>query len=310
MIKTESGEALGTALANATWVLTAASAFCLGTLNIHAQDSLQSTVRPRSAETIAASTPATRMPVTETASLDQLELRDLGSGVSSSSAADADAPLPEAPAPQPEPAPGAPQAATTTTTSGPHIAPIHSEYVPAGWTAPRLTAHDKVVAGAEDLYSVANIGGIFISASYEYVVNSSPNYSPSDAFGKRIGAAAIRETSESIFSEMVFAPLLHEDARYYQKGDGHGFIPRTIYAITRPLITRTDGGHETINGALLLGYAGAAALTPAYYPSINRNFHDVASTYGGSIGGAALGFLVSEFSDDVLQALHLKHILK
>lgn len=213
--------------------------------------------------------------------------------------------LPEAPAPQ---RPNG--TAVTGSPNAQHIVPLHSEYVPSGWTAPRLTAHDKVVAGLQDLYSLENLSAIPISAAYEYIVNSEPNYSPSDAFGKRVGAAAIRETTQSLFTEVVFAPLLHEDARYYQKGDGHGFIPRTLYAITRPLITRTDSGTQTINGALLLGYAGAAALTPAYYPSINRNFHDTASTFGGSIGGAALGFFVSEFSDDVLRAVHLKHPLK
>lgn len=216
--------------------------------------------------------------------------------------------LPEAPVPHP-------QAQNNTAVShGPggaaHIAPMHSEYIPAGWTAPHWTAHDKIVAGAQDLYSYENFGAMIVSASYSYVTDGQPNYSPSDAFGKRLGAAAIRETSQSIFSEMIFAPLLHEDPRYYQKGDGHGFLPRTFYAITRPLVTRTDGGRETVNGALLLGYAGAAALTPTYYPEINRNFHDTASTFAGSIGGAALGFFVTEFSDDVLRATHLRRTLK
>ena len=214
--------------------------------------------------------------------------------------------LPEAPVPQTQQN----QTATVHGTPGPHVAPLHSEYVPAGWTAPRLTARDQVVAGLEDSYSLDNFGGILVSASYEYVVNSAPNYSPSDAYGKRIGAAAIRETSETIFYEAAFAPLLHEDARYFQKGDGHSFLSRTVYSITRPLITRTDSGTETVNAALLLGYAGSSALSYAYYPKINQNFHDTASTFGGAVGGAALGFFVEEFSDDVLQALHLKHALK
>ena len=229
-------------------------------------------------------------------------------GVSSSLAgtpAVSDAPLPEAPLPQTQQN----QTSTVHGTSGPHIAPLHSEYVPAGWTAPALTAHDKVVAGLKDSVSLDNFGGMLVSASYEYVVNSAPNYSPGDAYGKRIGAAAIRETSETLFYESVFAPLLHEDSRYYQKGDGHGFIPRTLYAITRPLITRTDHGTETVNASLLLGYAGSSALTYAYYPPINQNFRNTASTFGGAIGGAALGFFVEEFSDDVLEALHLKHHL-
>ena len=212
--------------------------------------------------------------------------------------------LPDAPLPQPSPQASV---AGNHQPAGDHVAGIHSEYIPAGWTAPRLTARDKVIAGLEDAYSWENLLAIPISASYEYGVNSEPNYSPSDAFGKRLGAAAIRETSQTLFTESVLAPTFHEDARYYQLGVGHSFLSRTFYAVTRPLITRTDGGNKTINAALLGGYAGAAALTPLYYPSINRNFHDTASTFGGSIGGAALGDFVSEFADDVLTDLHLKH---
>ncbi len=212
------------------------------------------------------------------------------------------APLPEAPAPQlalkPEPKRGSDPAA--------HIARKDTMTIPSDWHAQRLTARDKVKAGAEDLYSFDNFAALFISAGYEQLLNGAPNYgTDKGAFGERLGAAAIRETSQSVFTEMVFAPLLHEDDRYYVKGPHFGVVNRTLYAITRPLVTRRDDGRSTVNGALLLGYAASAALTPAYYPQINRNFHDAASVYGGSIGGAALGFFVSEFSQDALRALHL-----
>ncbi len=212
--------------------------------------------------------------------------------------------LPEAPLPQLATRPEAKRG----TDPAQHIADKDAMTIPSNWHAQPLTAGEKVHAGAKDLYSYENFAAMFISAGYEHVVNSSPNYgTDKGAFGERLGAAAIRETSQTAFTEMVFAPLLHEDARYYVKGASANPVKRTLYAITRPLITRKDDGGSTVNGALLLGYAASAAITPAYYPQINHNFHDVALVYGGSIGGAALGFFVSEFSEDVFRALHLSH---
>lgn len=149
--------------------------------------------------------------------------------------------------------------------------------------------------------------GIFISAGYSHLTNGQPNYGTDrGAFGERLGAGFLRSTSQSIFSTSVLSPLFHQDPRYYVQGPETSFGHRVLYAATRPLIGRTDGGRTTVNAALLIGYAGAAALTPTYYPSINHNFHDVAATFGSSLGGAAVGFGFSEFSDQIFKAVHLR----
>ena len=178
----------------------------------------------------------------------------------------------------------------------------------AGYRGRPQTARDKIALGGYELINPEGLAAMIFSAGYEHGLNSAPNYgTDKGAFGERLGAAALREESQAIFTYMVFAPLFHEDARYYVEGPTVNPIHRTLYAITRPFITRSDSGHNTINGALLLGYAGSAALTPAYYPGLNRNAHDVLAVYGGSIGGAALGFFLNEFTDDALIAVHLKH---
>ena len=187
------------------------------------------------------------------------------------------------------------------------VAPKLTKYIPSGWTAQPINAHDKVLLGLRDLYSPLNFIAMLASAGYEHALNSEPNYGTDrGAFGERLGAAAIRESTQGLFTDAVFAPILHEDPRYYVQGSPHGFIYRLFYAGTRPLITRTDSGHNTVNAALLLGYAGSSALSYSYYPQINQNFHDTAATFGSSIGGAALGYVVSEFSDDVLKAVHMR----
>jgi hypothetical protein len=187
------------------------------------------------------------------------------------------------------------------------VAKMYIKYVPAGWSAQRLSDHQKITLGLRDTYSPFNFAAMIASAGYEQVFNGEPNYGVDrGAFGQRLGAAAIRETTQGIFTDAVFAPLLHEDPRYYVEGSQYSFIHRVVYAATRPLITRTDNGSSSVNGALLLGYAASSALTYTYYPAIDQNFHDTASTFGGALGGAALGFLVSEFSSDIWTMLHLQ----
>lgn len=218
-------------------------------------------------------------------------------------AAAAEAPLPEAPMP--------PQLATEPkpkhgTDPSQHIAQKWTMSIPSDWKAQPLTAGEKMKAGLTDMYSFETVASWFLAAGWEQLTNGAPNYgTDKGAFGQRLGAAAIRSESQNLFSEVILAPVLHEDARYYVEGPSHNFLQRTEYAVTRTLVTRTDNGGRTINGALLLGYAGAAALTPTYYPSDNHNFADVASVFGGGVGGAALGFFITEFSQDTLRALHL-----
>ena len=176
-----------------------------------------------------------------------------------------------------------------------------------GEIADPMTTQDKVVGGLKDSISVFSALGWFISAGYAQLTNSSPNYGDdSTAFGKRLGAAVARGSSETIFSESLFAPLFHEDPRYYVMGPGHHGFKRLLYAGTRCIIGRTDSGHRTPNFAVIAGNAAGAALTVTYYPGINTTGKEVASTFGSSLGGSALANVVDEFIIDALIDLHIK----
>jgi hypothetical protein len=187
------------------------------------------------------------------------------------------------------------------------VAPKYAKYIAADEKAQPIDAHDKVIIGLRDLYSPLNFAAMIASAGYEQVLNGAPNYGTDrGAFGERLGAAGIRETSQGFFTDSVFSPVLHMDPRYYVEGPQYNFFHRTVYAATRVLVSKTDSGRHTINAPLLLGYATSTAISTAYYPQINRNFRDQASNYGGSLGGAAVGFLFSEFSDSLLHFVHMK----
>ena len=230
-------------------------------------------------------------------------------GLSSGSAA-SDSKLPQAPAPAvsaPAETLAYPGDTTAAGKSYPRAARATDITILPGQIAPRQTVRDKLIGSIRDSYSPFSIGGEVISAGYSHLTNGSPNYgSDGNAFAQRFGAAVARGTSQNLFAEGAMAAILHEDPRYYQLGSSKPFLKRVVYAATRPLITRTDSGKATPNLALLSGYLGAAALTKVYYPPLNQGFGETLITYGGSIGGAAIGDEVSEFLSDTLTFLHLK----
>jgi hypothetical protein len=176
-----------------------------------------------------------------------------------------------------------------------------------GETSHPLTPHGKVVLGLRESVSIFSILGWSSSAGYSHLVDGIPNYGTDKAaFGERLGATALRNVSESIFSVSLFAPLLHEDPRYFELGPDHNVAKRVVYAASRSLITKTDSGHASVNFSLFAGNLLGSALTNAYYPERNRGFGQTMQTFGTSIGGSAFGFVVTEFLNETLVAAHLK----
>ncbi len=176
-----------------------------------------------------------------------------------------------------------------------------------GQTAPPLSAHDKEILGLKQTFTLFTLIGWTASAGYTQLVNGSPNYgTDSGAFGERLGAAALRNTTQNIFGNVIFAPLFHEDPRYYKMGKGHKGYNRILYAASRALITRADDGRTTPNYSLIGGRVVGAALSNTYYPQANRGFGQTAETFGTSMAGAAFGFVVTEFLDEALEIAHLK----
>jgi hypothetical protein len=176
-----------------------------------------------------------------------------------------------------------------------------------GQTAPRLSVHDKQILELRQTFTLFALIGWTTSAGYTQLIDGSPNYgTDSGAFGERLGAAALRNTTQNIFGNVIFAPLFHEDPRYYKMGKGHKFYKRIAYAASRALITRTDDGNATPNYSLISGRVVGAALSNTYYPERNRSFSQTAETFGTSMAGGAFGFIVTEFLDEALEIAHLK----
>lgn len=186
-------------------------------------------------------------------------------------------------------------------------APRLAKYIQPEQRAVPLSALDKLeLAGWEQIqpYSVATQ---ILAAGWEHLLDSNPNYGTDKAgFGEKIGAAAIRQSSQAIFSDGILAAAFHQDPRYYRKGSGK-IVDRVMYSATRVIITRTDAGKKAPNYSEIFGYAGAAALTMTYYPAVSATWHDTAEGYAISMSTAALGNQLHEFAPDLLKRLYRWH---
>lgn len=196
---------------------------------------------------------------------------------------------------------------TTTPVQPSPVARLLAKHIQPGQRADRLGVGDKVLIGLRDPVSEFEVLGWITSATWSQLINSTPNYgSGGKAYAQRLGASAARSASEGIFSDAIMAPVFHEDPRYFILGNRRGVAARVVYALTRTVITRTDSGRETANLSLLTGNLAGSALTQAYYPPVDRGFGGVMKTFGTSIGGSAVGFVITEFLGNSLDSIHFK----
>ena len=158
-----------------------------------------------------------------------------------------------------------------------------------------LSARQKFRAFARTTFDPSAIVVAALGAGITQPGNSQPQYGEgSDAFGQRVGAIAAGYGSAKFFTEDLLPTVLHQDPRYFQKGEGK-VASRIWYAATRTLVTRQDSGKSNINASFLGGFAMSVALSNSYYPDLNRNASDAAARYGEGVAISAVFNVVREF---------------
>lgn len=216
----------------------------------------------------------------------------------------ADTQLASSSAPE-EPADAAPKAVTSPIYPGSH--PYRHRIVPPDMGPQPLSAGQKMELSLRSSISAMSFGSAFISAGWSHLNNSRPHYGSDRAgFGERLGAAKLKQSSESLFSYGIWASAFHEDPHYYVMGPTHSIANRAVYAATRVVITRKDSGSTGVNWAKLAGIACSNALVNAYYPDTDRGFRPTITAYGTNLLTTAATMELNEFLPDVMKAVHHK----
>lgn len=98
--------------------------------------------------------------------------------------------------------------------------------------------------------------------------------------------------------------VVHEDERYYAKGQGP-IKGRVIYAASRILITPNYHGKNTFNAAEIFGRGISQSISLTYYPSSDQNISSFMEKYGYALGRDALTNVFREVWPDVEN--HFRH---
>ena len=178
--------------------------------------------------------------------------------------------------------------------------------VSAGTILPPQAVKEKFKTGLADSFDYSAFVFVGIQAGIAQGTDSYPVFHQGAAgFARYYWHTFADQADENLMAESIFPAALHEDSRYYTLEHG-GFVKRSVYALSRAVITRTDSGGETLNVAEIGGAGSAAAISSLYYPSQYLTWTKVGQRWLTNVILDTATLYVKEFWPDVNSALSHK----
>jgi len=165
-----------------------------------------------------------------------------------------------------------------------------------------ITSWQKIEIGLKDSFDwpVYLTGGAF-AALYQ-IENQNPSFHQGmKGYARRYGTALSDQVIGNMMTESFMPSLLHEDPRYFRRGTG-SVMSRTLYALTRIFVTRTDSGGRRFNFSEWVGNSVGVAISNAYYPD-TRTASQNAQRLGIACATDAFSQVMKEFWPDVKRRL-------
>lgn len=115
------------------------------------------------------------------------------------------------------------------------------------------------------------------------------------------------KTDGTYLGAWLLPSLLHEDTRYFALGHSHTVPTRFLYIVSRQVVTRTYGGHQTPNIAGLGGKVLTQVISRNYYPTGTSDFPVLAQKFGYSAMRDIIFSSIREFYPDIAAHYIRKH---
>jgi hypothetical protein len=169
---------------------------------------------------------------------------------------------------------------------------------------PPQSPKEKFVLMLQDSFDYSSfiyVGGVAGVADAE---KSYPEFGHgAAAYGRYYWHSFADNVGGNLFTEALVPIATHEDPRYYTLGRG-GIFKRSVYSVSRLLITRTDltatnHAHNTLNISEIVGNGAAAGISNLYYPGRERTWTKTGQKWIAQIGLDGASNLVKEFWPDV-----------
>ncbi len=169
-----------------------------------------------------------------------------------------------------------------------------------------VTASQKLKIARQDTFDQGTVALAAAFAGEGQLSNSNPS------FGQGVGGYAhYFATAYADFAignyltEGLFPIVLHEDPRYFRRGQGSK-LSRLGYAAGQIFWTHRDSGATGFNFSEVGGNATAVAISMSYYPE-NRDAGDAVSKLGTQLGIDMTVNILKEFWPDISHHFAHKH---
>lgn len=161
-----------------------------------------------------------------------------------------------------------------------------------------ISAYRKLVIATKDSFDYPLI---FIAMAYAGIYQLEDNHPQfgqgMEGYAKRLGTSYADQVIGNYLTEGIMPIVFREDPRYFRMAEGTK-MHRTLYALSRIFVTRTDSGGTTFNFAEVVGNGIGAGIGLAYY-SDSRNVSSYMENWGTAVGTDAASQVLKEFWPDV-----------
>jgi hypothetical protein len=138
--------------------------------------------------------------------------------------------------------------------------------VSADLKLPPQTPKQKLVLAAKNSFDYSSFFVASIQAGFAMNSDSYPEFHQGLKGYGQYYWHTLADTADENFMVSGLGPIVfHQDNRFYTLGHG-SFTKRTLYAVSRVLITRTDNSNPMFNFSEVIGSGAAAGLSTLWYP--------------------------------------------
>ncbi len=169
-----------------------------------------------------------------------------------------------------------------------------------------LTPRQKLRIATKDSFDYPLM---ILSAGYAglyQLENNHPEFGQgAKGYFDRLGTSYCDQVVGNMMTEGFLPILLREDPRYFRQAHGTK-KSRTLYALSRIVVTRTDAGGTSFNYAEVLGNGIASGVGLAYYTD-DRDVGDFMQNWGIQLATDATSQVLKEFWPDVKRWWYVRH---
>jgi len=169
-----------------------------------------------------------------------------------------------------------------------------------------ISAKRKLKIATKDSFDYPLIILSMAYAGLYQLDNNHPQFGQGfSGYMSRFGTSYADQVIGNYMTEGFMPVLFHEDPRYFRMAEGTK-THRTVYALTRIFVTKTDSGKSSFNFAEVVGNGIGAGIGLAYY-SDDRNVTSYLENWGIALGTDATSQVLKEFWPDVKRWWYDKH---